>query len=109
MGLFQKLWFTSTEGEGLTSLGFNSRAIERFRECVEIAERLVAQEPGRTDSLGSLAVSYNKIGNLLQCMGHGEIARQFFQKALEMLSDWWPGSPVAPICESISPSLWHAR
>ena len=47
-------------------------------------ERLVAQEPARADYLRDLSVSYNKLGDLERDLGHGDAARQFLEKDLEI-------------------------
>jgi tetratricopeptide (TPR) repeat protein len=80
----EKLRFIGTEGDGLVTLGFTDRALERYRSCVEIAERLAAQEPERADYLRDLSVSYIKMGDMLEAQGQGETARQFYHKALEI-------------------------
>ena len=51
---------------------------------LKIAERLVRQEPERTDYLHGLSVSYNNLGDLLRGLGQGEQARQYYQKSLEI-------------------------
>ncbi len=79
-----KLRFIGTEGEGLGSLGLTGLALERHQAVASGSERLLTQEPDRADYLRDLAVSYNKMGDLLKALGQGENARQFFQKSLDL-------------------------
>jgi tetratricopeptide (TPR) repeat protein len=79
-----KLRFIGTEGDGLRALGFGAEAYKRYSKALEIAERMVRQEPGRADYLRDLWVSYNNIGDLQRALGNGETARQFYEKTLEI-------------------------
>ena len=45
---------------------------------------MVAAEPDRADYQRDLSISYNKLGDLLQVVGQGEAARQYYQQALEI-------------------------
>ena len=48
------------------------------------AQRLVAAEPDRADYQRDLSVSYEQLGDLLQALGQGDAARQYYQQALEI-------------------------
>ena len=71
-------------GDLLGRLGEGETARKFYQKSLEIAERLVRQEPDRADYLRDLSVSYNKMGDLLGSLGEGETARQFYQKSLEL-------------------------
>jgi tetratricopeptide (TPR) repeat protein len=49
-----------------------------------ILKSRVEAEPDRADYQRDLSVSYNKLGDLLQALGQGEAARQYYQQSLEI-------------------------
>lgn len=83
-GHADKLRFMIIEGDGLAWLGLRAEALERYSSALEIAERLVAQEPGRADTLRDLLVVYNRNGDLQSALGDREKAREFYEKALQI-------------------------
>jgi tetratricopeptide (TPR) repeat protein len=71
-------------GDLMGSLGEGEQARQFYQKALEIAERLVRQEPERADYLRDLSVSYNKMGDLMGRLGEDEQARQFYRKDLEI-------------------------
>ena len=71
-------------GDLLGALGHGETARQFYQKALEIAERLVAQEPDRADYLRDLSVSFKHMGDLLRNLGREEQAQKFFQDAIEI-------------------------
>ena len=65
-------------------LGATRKAFERYQEAMTILESRVAAEPDRADYQRDLSISYERLGDLLQALGQGDAARQYYQQALEI-------------------------
>jgi tetratricopeptide (TPR) repeat protein len=67
-------------GDLMLSLGSGDEARQFFQKALDIAERLVRQEPGRADYLLDLSIAYSSLGGL----ANDHEARELYQKALSV-------------------------
>ena len=66
---------TTRMGDLHRALGQGDSARQFYQKALEIAERLVQQEPDRADYLRDLSVSYNRMGDLHARSGPGRLPR----------------------------------
>jgi tetratricopeptide (TPR) repeat protein len=82
------------EAQGSLRLGLRDRALARTREIAEVSEQLAQQSPGQPDYQRNLAVSCERLGDLMRTLGQGREVRELYEKARaikERLADANPG------------------
>jgi hypothetical protein len=77
----------SAQGDVLEQQGHSQEAAERQEESILLLEALVTRDPGNADYAHDLAVSCDRAGDLcFRCEQFSE-AQDFYQRALQVLSD----------------------
>ncbi|MBZ5525910.1 MAG: CHAT domain-containing protein [Acidobacteriia bacterium] len=80
----QRYVFIGMEADALVQLGMATHALEQWRIVMDSLESRVLANPGNTEFLDSLSVSYEHMADLMQSLGQGDEALFFFQKALSV-------------------------
>ncbi len=78
----EDLWPHNFIGDMQVLTGDLSSALRSFRRAYELAEALVARDPGNTEWQRDLSVSHNRIGDVLAAQGDGPGALAAYRKGL---------------------------